>query len=1014
MPNEQTRKKIRKTILYSSLFTILFSGSTAISYYLSPSQTIAYVPPSTSEGGGGSSEGGTPAPTDHLSKLLARLESLPGIGGSLEGALSFPKTAGSTELSTATIDASFVLSLADANDYAFSIDLEAGLNGSTKKVSAAYIDSELSFDLLGAKYYSDETSAEAAMDHLSAIFGEEIFEQPDILGLLGGSLDLSSLMAMFGGIEIEELPDSYLFDISLLLEEGTTSHVYLTTDLTYFPTDIYAEDLSIGGLGIDLKAQLSSVGDGKQAIRATLPSNYEEAGYRPIANSLGLVERLYGLYETPRFGLELEASLVNEEAAALSPDTSSLTLGMKGQVDIPGGAFDAGLSLAGNGASQSLELGYRTEEASEGGKAYLSYGDAMKLRMSTLTLDSLIATFQDDLPSDPSSLLDVLLFNDQLKAIAAGEYEKIIDAVKGFTVLDDNLLRLDLDLSGLGLGSGAAIAVTLDGRTAEEGFAGSEATIEASGLSLGGFAIDLTLKTTPYASIKDVDFASYDSLDGLPTLFEQAQGLVKSKQAAFEINGSFVDENGYGLSTLSGRLDFDLAATRAGASLTLGEKSASVDRNHTLVLDIEEPGTEPYLRFAFNETMKGKMAFSTFGGIIDLATGLLNSEDERYDAFLDPLREMMVDTIINKLMAGEIGYVASLDVVDSLRVTPSEICLVLDLATLGVDSKLELSIALNSNGEASSLSLGGLSLGGSTLDLTLALVPYAESNVGLLDGIDASSFMDFSSLDLFLGTALDTAALSTYHFEDGQLAITALGGLIEAGDIDMDAEVRVDGANVEAYVHLGGLRSGALVLVTEGHSGFLGIGASTRDTYIYYDGRDGRSDLYIENVEHWRGEDIVNSYKHTSADFLANPMYIIVKEIFSFTDSIYNLITGSVDTEPTGEPMVYEEILKGYAYDGSSGTYDLTIGLPTLLQSNALTDLGLTIGTSEVGGRTYLSTINAVLGLASISGETGSGIARIELNASLSSIGEDVFWSASGNAYANYLSAHAGDAYTVL
>ena len=173
-------------------------------------------------------------------------------------------------------------------------------------------------------------------------------------------------------------------------------------------------------------------------------------------------------------------------------------------------------------------------------------------------------------------------------------------------------------------------------------------------------------------------------------------------------------------------------------------------------------------------------------------------------------------------------------------------------------------------------------------------------------------------------------------------------------------------------------------------------------------------DLYIENVEHWRGEDIVNSYKHTSADFLANPMYIIVKEIFSFTDSIYNLITGSVDTDPTGEPMAYEEILKGYAYDGSSGTYDLTIGLPTILQSNALTDLGLTIGTSEVGGSTYLSTINAVLGLASISGEAGGGIARIELNASLSSIGEDVFWNQEGNAYATYLAAHSGDAYTVL
>ena len=1013
MITEQVKKKVRKTLLYSALFTIVFSGSAAISYYLTPSKTVAYEPPATSQGGT-TSQPGTPGQSDHLSKLLARLESLPGIDGNLEGSVTFPKTSGSDELSTATIDADFILSLADSNDYAFSLDLEAGLNGSTKKVSAAYIENELSFDLLGAKFYSDEEDGDAAMDHLEAIFGEEIFVQPDLLGLIGGNGDLSSLLAMFGGISVQEQPDSYFFDISLLLEEGVTSHVYLTTDLTYFPTDLYVENLSIGGVGIDLKAKLAQVDDGKAAIRAALPSDYEAAGYRKISNSLGLVDRLYSLYETPRFGLELDATLVNEKAHALSPDTSSLSLGLEGQVDILDGAFDAGLSIAGNGASQSLELGYRAEESSESGRAYLAYGDAMKLRMSMLTLDSVIATFEDDLPADPSGLLDVLLFNDQLKAIAAGEYEKIIDAVKGFTVLDDNLLRFDLDLSGLGLGSEATIAVTLDGREADQGFAGSEATIEASDLSLGGFAIDLTLKTTPYTTIKDVDFASYDSLDGLPTIFEQVKGLVNSKQAGFEIKGSFADESGYGLSGLNGRIDFDLGKTLAGASLTLGEKSASVDREHNLVLDIDQPGTEPYLRFQFNKTMNGKMAFSTFGGIVDLATGLLNSEDERYDVFLDPLREMMVDTIIDKLMNGEIGYVASLTILDSLRVTTEEIRVVLDLSTVGLESKLAIAIGLNSNGEAATLSLGGLTIGGSTLDLSLTLVPYAETNVHLLNDIDSSSFMDFSSLDQFLGTALDTAALSTYHFENGQLAITALGGLIEAGDIDMDAEVRVDGANVEAYVHLGGLRSGALVLVTEGHSGFLGIGASTRDTYIYYDGRDGRSDLYIENVEHWRGEDIVNSYKHTSADFLANPMYIIVKEIFSFTDSIYNLITGSVDTDPTGEPMAYEEILKGYAYDGSSGTYDLTIGLPTILQSNALTDLDLTIGTSEVGGRTYLSTINAVLGLVSISGEAGSGIARIELNASLSSIGEDVFWNQEGNAYATYLAAHSGDAYTVL
>ena len=158
MVKDEVKKKVRKTLLYSALFTIVFSGSAAISYYLTPSKTVGYEPPATSQGGT-TSQPGTPGQTDHLSKLLARLESLPGIDGNLEGSVTFPKTSGSGELSTATIDADFILSLADSNDYAFSLDLEAGLNGSTKKISAAYIENELSFDLLGAKFYSDHGSS---------------------------------------------------------------------------------------------------------------------------------------------------------------------------------------------------------------------------------------------------------------------------------------------------------------------------------------------------------------------------------------------------------------------------------------------------------------------------------------------------------------------------------------------------------------------------------------------------------------------------------------------------------------------------------------------------------------------------------------------------------------------------------------------------------------------------------------------------------------------------------------
>ena len=359
MITDQVKKKVRKTLLYSALFTIVFSGSAAISYYLTPSKTVAYEPPATSQGGT-TSQPGTPGQTDHLSKLLARLESLPGIDGNLEGSVTFPKTSGSDELSTATIDADFILSLADSNDYAFSLDLEAGLNGSTKKISAAYIENELSFDLLGAKFYSDEEDGDAAMDHLEAIFGEEIFVQPDLLGLIGGNGDLSSLLAMFGGISVQEQPDSYFFDISLLLEEGVTSHVYLTTDLTYFPTDLYVENLSIGGVGIDLKA------NGKAAIRAALPSDYEAAGYRKISNSLGLVDRLYSLYETPRFGLELDATLVNEKAHALNPDTSSLSLEVEGQVDILDGALDFRLPVTGPANPWSSAIGPKNHQKADG------------------------------------------------------------------------------------------------------------------------------------------------------------------------------------------------------------------------------------------------------------------------------------------------------------------------------------------------------------------------------------------------------------------------------------------------------------------------------------------------------------------------------------------------------------------------------------------------------------------------------------------------------------------------
>ena len=992
------RNKFRKTVFFSSLFAVIFSITTAVSYFLAPARTVAYEAPSTSEGNGGQS---TTPPTDHLSRLLSALETLPGLSGTLDGDVSFPKSEGSDERSTATIDADVALYLADVKDYAFSLDLEAGLNGSTKTISASYIEGEMAFDLLGAKYYVDETNSQDAIDYLIRIFGEEAFQTPDLLSMIG-DLDTSSMLGVFGGIETEATSSYILFDISLNLVEGKTSHVYLTTDTSYVPTELRIENLVYGDLSVNLVGHFSLENDAKATIRTRIPSDYQAAGYRPLADSLGIVERLYSLYQTPRFGLSLEGRLRNEAGAVADDgkDPYSLNFALEGQADLVDGAFDASIDLSGTGENVSrLSLGYRGKSESEDGKAYLSYNEGMNLRMSMLTMDSLLARIEEKMPSVGGNLLDAVLFNDELKAIAAGEYERIIDAVEGFEMVDDNLLRLTIDLSYLGIGNESSLIVTLDGRTAEQGFAGSEATIEASGLSIGGFAADITIKTSPYSSIKDIDFSSYDSLEGLPTIFDQIAGLVETKQAGLLIDGSLLDGEGKESLGLSGRLDVDFGTMLLGSSLSLVENPSSSPRSHSILLDVAEEETEPYLRFVYNEKMKGRMAISTFSDIIDLAMSLLNSDDPRWDAFLDPIRAMMVDTLISDLMDGQLAAIVDYPFLDSLSVDASKIAVTIDMAGLGMDGKLALDINLGTNGEISSLSMDGLDLGGSILSLEISLAAFEESGLNKIASSDG--FMDFSSLGGLLETALGTASLGTYHFDDANIELTGFT-IFSAAEVNVDAEIRVDGANVEAYVHLGGLRDGiVLPLITEGSL------FSSRDTYIYYDGRDGRSDLYIDNHEHGGLAGNKHTYyKHTSEDFMANPVPILIKEIFSFSDSIYDAIAGGGNADPTGEPIAYEDILKAYSYDEARESYAFTIGVATLLQSSILSDLEVSIGTAEVGAYRFLSTIDASINIADVF------VAR--LTGSLSDIDNDRFWVDSGNAFNSYLSAHSGDSYTLI
>ncbi len=990
----KTRKKLRKTAFFSALFTVAFSTSTAITYFLSPVRTVAFVPPESSEPVTPTPE----APTDQIGMLLNRLSILPGLSGKISGTIDFPKASGSAELSTASIDADLVLSLADSSSYGFALDIEAGLNGSKKSLSAAYLDGELCFDLLGAKYYAEGEDLNEALNHLVRIFGEEAFETPDLLALLG-DLDPS----MLDSIDITENDSFILFDIGLNLSEGgEASHIYLTTDSQYTPTNLLIEDLTVGDLTVDVTGSFKLEENGPTAVRSRFPSSFEESGYRPIVNSLGLVERVYGLVENPRFGVALEARILNSSMMKPGDEESdyALNLDLEGQVDLVDGAFDANLALLGDGqdapVASTIALGYRGDESGEEGKAYLSYGKGMNLRMSTLTMDALLARMEALVPSDSPSLIDSLLFNDELKAVAAGEYERVIDAVTGFSTPADNILELGLDLSHLGLGDGAEVKVRIDGRDVEEGFAGNTARLEISGVEAFGIELDACIELTPYSELASIDFDAYDSLDGLPTLFDQVSTLVNEKKAGFHLEGSLVDEAGLGMDELSGDLQFDLAGMMMTGSLRIGEKTAEYERDHTLVLDLNGKSASPAaVRFAFNEKMKGKLTVDTLGGILELATGLLSSDDERWDIFLDPLREMMVDTVVSDLMAGKIAALAKYSFIDSLRVNAESIALTIDMVALGMGGKLNLTAKLDGNGEISSLALTDLSLGSSTLNLAIGLVDYDGEVENRLDPNDA--YMDFSSLDLLVGDLLNTASLGTYHFDNGVLSISLLG-FISGADLDLDADVRVDGLNVEAYVHLGGLRSGALALVTEGYIG------SSRDTYIYYDGRDGRSDLYINNVQTgWLGER-ASTYKYTAASFLENPIKIIMKDILSLSDGAYDLIAGS-DSEPTGEPIAYESIVTAYAYDEANRRFDLGVGLPTLLQSSILSDLTASLYVGEVGGIDYLTRIVGGLDIV-------GGLAKIELDASLSNIGADSFWSNPANAYATYLSAHGGDGYT--
>lgn len=943
------KQKIKRFFNYGMLFAALFGVSAVTTYFLTPTKRASLNGLADDDTGTSSSDTMTPA--QHFTATLSNMGGLSADVNSFSAQIKNPLSTASSpkeDIAISLKNTSLQFAIDGWPDFSFDLKTTVCYGGIEKPIALSYAGSNIYLSALGLKYKTTTEHYADFFDSIITLFNLANMPAPDLSGV-----DTSSLSGMMNKMtSTGDTTNGFTYTIPLN-DEGT-QNITMTSDGKYNLTGVKTSGISFNGntLAFDVSIDTLKAFD----TSAFVPS--DSASYLDIYNSYALIERITKLVRTPSFGIAIDVGMektLTEGAATNTYEVAKVS--GSANLDVTAGNYQGALSveapsvktLASEAASladdkktkQTLSANY--VKNGDDGKVFVTYNDAMKLKMTTSVANNLFKKIQTDFPAQDTSsatkLFDFVTSSTVMKELADGKFESAINMLDDFTI-GNNTLTATINLKNLGLGDASKVVVSLDGNETSA----SLAKIEAKNIVMSDYEMNASFSLTDYVKPTLVEDA-YQTLDNTPTIYDQFLALSKNTTAEVDLSGSVmkydtstnaVTKNGV---SFKGSTEFDAnqdttkdahAKSGTGSATITQIKDGADFQTHSIGIDVR--GTDKMLfRYTTGDTsasstkyLNGKFQISTLNGIIDLVKKLMKSTDTRYTKFLDPLKEQSATMVIGKIMAGDYEELLRTKVLDKVSITSDAIDIVVDKALLSSTTNIELSLGLVS-GEVKTLAITDFVIEGMDINVNLSLGTYDVAKLVTLP--DSVSYLDFSQIEVLMAFGITTSEQSYFHLTASGSVSLGSAKLIK---LSMDFHITVNGEVVKVV----GTTTLPLIVGVNGSAPAWLFGG-TRTVKFYYEPGycylNGYDDYGLRTLNSSDAIKVKDTY------FASNLTKYLLKDFLQVTDNIYSQITTS--KSDTSKPVAYESVLTDFQYANTSGTapsWDLSIDTGVLANNSML------------------------------------------------------------------------------
>ena len=839
----------------------------------------------------------------------------------------------------------------------------------------------------------------------------------EVLESLLGNFDISNVASQFalGGLEDgeagigvkvdeKETVEGYEFlvniDIRKENEEGELSdsafNVLIDVNKEYRLTRIDLGTIDLDTIKITGAININCIKD----YTLLNPEDVNYAHYNPAYNYVEVINYKSWLQkianflneDNQKFGIDFAFNLSGEntEIGAITGNINAdfskiidlsnykVKNGLKNKLDLGdkirnNATFGLNVNMFGQSGEEYGNLSVKYVE----GQGYINLNESvdednnlvsvLKAKIETETMNWLFDELPDmikdvsDEANTTSALTSIFSFitdSDLVKGIKDGDYAVILDMLKELKN-DENGIELVLDLSSLGLGENAEVSLVLDARTGEDN---KILNLNISDVELGSLKLNASIKSNGYQEVIIGEESEYDSLDFLPTVFDQVHDIMGEKKLGFTIDGSLLDEKNLGI-TLEGEGQLDYGTKFGFGNLTINQykyENKGLWYSHQIYLDVDNRdgnNANNNVFFAYgdlnNKNIKGKMNMESILDMIDIIKTFIGDVEDnpKFSKFIEPImKTLSLGEFSNIINSKDYIRFAKNDVLKSVRRTGDSINIVVGCALFGMSGDMTIRVNLK-DGKLDSLEIIDMGIKEQTLNLKVALKEYDENKVSKLKTSDA--YIDFSTVSLLVKFGLNTTKNDYYHLS-ADISLNALA-IINAS-FEMDVHILIK----DEYVKIYGLIPDAKLLNLLGSAiqdyGVTAQSVKSEFTFESYDENDPNREDGVGGYFHIKttetkiltGRKVIKHYKTTSKNLIKseNIMAYLLNDLLliktSVTDMIGDVSTDKDEYAPAGD-FTNLFTSTGYSYNGSKNQWKVGINLNEITGIDALRELELTI-----------------------------------------------------------------------